>query len=73
MDHLQHFIDLRRTDIDPEVFAAALAIYHVRKLITSGGSSSERADLEAVPSPGQIEAFLGRAISSAQKTKRFEH
>jgi len=72
MDHLQQFIDLRRTDLDPEVFAAALAIYHVSKLIASGGSSSGHPDLESVLPPRQIEAFLDRAISSAQKTKRFE-
>jgi hypothetical protein len=73
MDHLQQFTDLRRTDIDPEVFAAALAIQHVSKLIASGGSSIGRPDLEAALPPQQIEAFLLRAISTAQKTKRFEH
>ncbi len=72
MDHLQQFIDLRRTDIDPEVFAAAIAIQHVSKLIASGGSSIGRPDLESVLSPQQIEIFLFRAISAAQKTKRFE-
>jgi hypothetical protein len=72
MDHLRQFIDLRRTDIDPEVFAAALAIHYVSKLIASGGSSIGRPDVESVLPPQQIEAFLERAISSAQKTRRFE-
>jgi hypothetical protein len=67
MDYIEQFIDLRRADIDPEVFAAALAIRHIRKLIASGGL-----DFESVTSPQQIEVFLLRAISTAQKTKRFE-
>lgn len=73
MDHLQQVTDLRRTDIDPEVFAAAIAILRVSKLIASGGSSVGRPDLESVVPPQQIEVFLVRAISAAQKTKRFEH
>jgi hypothetical protein len=73
MDHLQQFIDLRRTEIDPEVFAAANATHHVSKLITSGGSRIGHPDLESVLPPQQIEIFLVRAISATQKTKRFEH
>jgi hypothetical protein len=73
VNHLQQFIDLRRTDIDPEVFAAAVAIHHVSKLIASGGSRIGRSDLESVVPPQQLEVFLGRAVSTAQKTKRFEH
>jgi hypothetical protein len=72
MDHLQQFIDLRRTDIHPEVFAAATAIHYVNKLIASGGSNIGRLDLESVLPPQQIEVFLFRAISTAQKTKRFD-
>jgi hypothetical protein len=70
MDHLQQFTDLRRTDIDSEVFATALAILHIRKLIASGGSSIGRPDLETMLTPLQIEVFLVRTISAAQKTKR---
>ena len=60
-------------DIDPEVFATAIAIQHISKLIASGGSSIGRPDLESVLPPQQIEVFLVRAISTAQKTKRFVH
>ncbi len=73
MDHLDQFIDLRRSDIEPEVFTAAIAIQHVSKLISSGGSSIGRPDLESALLPQQIEVFLVRAISTAQKTKCFEH
>jgi len=51
MEHLKPFIDLRKTDIDPEVFAAAIAIHHVSKLIASGGSSIGQLDLESVLPP----------------------
>jgi len=37
-DHLQ-FLDLRRAEIDPEVFAAALAVHYVRLLLADGGNA----------------------------------
>ena len=33
---LQKYLDLERTDIDPEMFAAALAVEHVTQLIAWG-------------------------------------
>src|SRR6266566_6976286 len=72
IEYLQQFIDLRRADIDPEMFAAALAICHISKLITSGGSNIGRPDLESALPPQQIEVFLLQAIATAQKTKRLE-
>jgi hypothetical protein len=72
MDHLQQFIDLRRADIDPEVFAAALTILSISKFIGNGGSSIGEPDLETALHPPELEAFLARAVETAQKNKRFE-
>jgi hypothetical protein len=72
MDHLQQFIDLRRADIDPEVFAAALAVRHVSNLIASGGGIFGRPDLESTLYPQQFEAFLARAIEATRKSRHFE-
>ena len=35
-DDLQDCLDLRRADLDPELFAAALAVQKIRKLIAAG-------------------------------------
>jgi len=72
MEHLQQFIDLRRAEIDPEMFAAALAICHISKLIASGGISIGRPDLESALPSQLLEVFLLRAIATAQKTRHFE-
>ncbi len=58
MDHLDQFIDLRRSDIEPEVFTAAIAIQHVSKLISSGGSSIGRPDLESALLPHRKRSAL---------------
>jgi hypothetical protein len=72
MDDLQQFIDHYREDIDTEVFAVAQAVQHVSKLIASGGDILNRPHLEPALHPEQLEAFLARAIESAQKGRRFE-
>jgi hypothetical protein len=69
---LQVHLDLRRNDLDPELFSAALAVQHVRRLIASGGSEYERAGDEDAFQPQHIEAFLVQAIKNAHKTGRFE-
>ncbi len=71
-DSLEHYVDLRRVDIDPELFAAALAVQQVRRLIAYGGSGSGRAGDEDALHPDDLEAFLTRAVETAYKTRHFE-
>jgi hypothetical protein len=70
---LHYYFDLRRADFDPELFAAAVALHYIRRLIVAGGGSVERPDEEEeVLSPHHLEAFLARAVVTAHRTKRFE-
>ncbi len=71
MDYLQQFIDLHRRDIDPEVFATALALRHIRNLIYHGGSEIGRPDSDSALFPHHLEIFLAHAIDSPWKDKRF--
>jgi hypothetical protein len=71
-DSLEHSVDLRRADIDPELFAAALAVQHVHRLIAYGGSRFGRAGDEDALHPDHLEAFLTRAVETAHKTRHFE-
>jgi hypothetical protein len=71
-DDLQDCLDLRRADLDPELFAAAVAVQYMRQLIAAGGGSVERPDEEEARSPHLLEAFLARAVETAHKTGRFE-
>ncbi len=70
-DDLQRCLDLRRADLDPDLFAAALAVQNIRRLIVAGGGSNDRPDEEAL-TPHHLAAFLARAVETANKTKRFE-
>ncbi len=72
-DHLEHALDLHSADIDPEMFAAALAVQHIRRLIVNGGSEFGRLDLDAAFYPQDLERFLARAVETVQRIKRFEH
>jgi hypothetical protein len=71
-DSLEHSVDLRQADLDPERFAAALAVQHVRRLIVCGGSRFGRAGDEDALHPVDLEAFLARAVETAHKTRQFE-
>jgi len=71
-DHLQRYVDLRRNDIDPEIFGAALAVEHIYALIINGGSECGRPEWDSALQPDHLQAFLARAVETAQKTKRFE-
>ncbi len=71
-DSLEHSVDLRRADIDPELFAAALAVQHVHRLIVYGGSRFGRAGDEDALHPDHLKAFLARAVETAHRTKHFE-
>jgi hypothetical protein len=70
-DDLHYYLDLRRTDLDPELFAAAVAVHSIRRLIAAGGGSVERPDEEAF-SPHHLAAFLACAVETANRTRRFE-
>ena len=72
-DHVEDALDLRKADLDPEFFADAIAVRHIRILIAHGGSDSGRPDDETALHPQHLEAFLSRAVSEAQKSKKFEH
>jgi hypothetical protein len=65
---IEYYMNLDRADLDLEIFAAALAVQHVSSLIANGGSRSGWPDLP----PHCLEAFLSRAVETAQKTKYFE-
>jgi hypothetical protein len=70
MDYLQQFIDLRRPDSDPELFAIALALRHIRVLIQHGGSDMRRPDDDSALHPSHLEAFLARAVERTWKDQR---
>jgi hypothetical protein len=72
LSSLDSSLDLRRADLDPELFAAALAVHSMRRLIAAGGGSVERPDEEEALSPHHLAAFLARAVETANRTKRFE-
>jgi hypothetical protein len=67
-NNIEYCMDLDRADLDPEVFAAALAVQHIGSLIANGGGRSGWPDLP----PHCLEAFLSRAVETAQKTQYFE-
>ncbi len=71
-DDLHYYLDLRWTDLDPELFAAAVAVHSIRRLIAAGGGSVERPDEEEALYPYHLEAVLARAVETAYKTRRFE-
>jgi len=70
--HFKEYLDLRRSDIDPEFFAAALAVWYVYTQMAHGGSPFGSPDFETALQPQHLEAFLVHAIETAEKTKRFE-
>ncbi len=72
-DHLEQFLDLRRADIDPDVFAAALAVQHIRRLLAYGGSAFGRPDDDSALRPQHLTPLLTRSVELARKTRRFEH
>ena len=71
MESFQRFSDLRRPDNDPELFAIALAIRHIRRLIVHGGSDIGRPDDDSALDPHHLEAFLTRAVERTWKDRCF--
>src|SRR5947209_6555585 len=70
MDYLQQFVDLHRQDIEPEMFAIALALRYIRGLIYHGGSDVSRPDLESALHPEHLESLLARAVEIVWKDAR---
>ncbi len=70
---LQYALDLRRADLDQELFAEAVVVHYIRKLIAVGGCSVERPDKEEALSPHYLEAFLARSVETAHRTGRCKH
>jgi hypothetical protein len=72
MTDLQYYLDLRRTDLDPELFAAALAVQHIRRLIAAGGNGAGQTAEQEALHPHYLGEFLARAALTSHKTRRFE-
>jgi hypothetical protein len=70
VDYLQRCIDLRRQDIEPEIFTISLAVRYIRELINHGGSDMRRPDLESALHPEHLESFLARAVEIPWKDSR---
>ena len=70
MESLQQGLDLRRQDIEPEIFTIALAVCCIRELINLGGSDMRRPDLESALHPEHLESFLARAVEMTWKDAR---
>ncbi len=70
MNNLQQFIDLHRQDIEPEMFAIALAVRYIHGLINHGGSDMRCPDLESALHPEHLESFLARAVEITWKDAR---
>lgn len=62
MGYLQQFIDLRRSEGDPKLFAIVLTLRYTRALIQHGGSDKRRPDDDLALHPHHLEAFLARAV-----------
>jgi hypothetical protein len=70
VNYLQQCIDLRRQDIEPEIFSIALAVRYIRELINHGGSDMRRPDIASALHPDNLEQFLARAIEISWKDAR---
>jgi hypothetical protein len=70
VDYLQQYIDLRRQDIEPEIFTIALAVRYIRELINHGGSDMRRPDPESALLLEHLESFLARAVEVPWKDAR---
>ncbi len=70
--NLQYYLDLRRDDIDPEVFGVALSVNYISALIANGGSEVGQPDCDCSLYPLHLQTFLAHAVETAQQTRRFE-
>lgn len=70
MERIGSHLDLQRSDLDPEDFAAALAVQHLTLLLVHGGSAYGRPDAEDALHPLPLETFLDRAVVTARRADR---
>jgi len=70
MERIERHLDLRRSDLDPEDFAAALAVQHLTLLLVHGGSAYGRPDAEDSLDPLLLGNFLDRAAVTSQSVGR---
>lgn len=68
MECIGRHLDLRRSDLDPEDFAAALAVQHLTLLLVHGGSAYGHPDSEDALDPLLLETFLDHAAVTARRT-----
>lgn len=61
MGYLQQFIDLRRSESDPKLFAIVLTLLYTRALIQQG-SDRRHPDDDLALHPHHLETFLARAV-----------
>ncbi len=71
-DDFRDYTDLTREDLDPELFAAALAVQHIGDLLRHGESLYGQPDDENALRLEDFERFILRALENAQRTKHFE-
>src|SRR2546428_13035361 len=71
-EELKTWLNLRREDLDPEVFAQFLAIQYFRRLITGGGSDFGRPEYEISLHPHHLERFLARASEMTWKNEHIK-
>lgn len=68
---VEWYTDLQREDLDMEWFGAALAVQHLRQLISHGGTVWGQVDGEDGLTLEQVRRVVRRAMASAEQTKRF--
>lgn len=72
MEPLHRSLDLQQEELDPDLFAATLAVNYVTYLMNSGGGNSIWPNLEATLHPYHIERFVTCVVEIARKANRFE-
>ena len=70
-DDLHYSLDLRRADLDPELFAAAVAVHSIRRLIAAGGGSVGRPDEEEALSPAPPRSLSHSCSRDGPKDQAF--
>jgi hypothetical protein len=71
-DDVDAWTDLAREDLDPDWFASALAVQHIRQVIVHGGSPAGWWRQEEVVHPSHLQRFVSRAARQAEAQHRFE-
>jgi hypothetical protein len=70
-DNPEYYTDITRDTFDPELFAAALAVQRINRLVMQGGSLYGSLDDEDSLCPEHFERFVPCALEYAQKMSHF--